>query len=183
MDEIWRALKQRGGEEYGGEAVNQLEHGLQCAALAEREKAGDALITAALLHDIGHMIDVPEGESIETIADRGVDAIHEDVGAAFLTRWFGDEVVWPIRHHVAAKRYLCLRKPGYFDALSPASVKSLKLQGGPFTDAEADEWLTQPYAHEGVRLRVWDDLAKDPAMKTPPLDHYKPIAERAAKAA
>ena len=179
MQEIWDALAKRGGEEYGGEAVTQLQHGMQAATLAEREGAGDALVTAALLHDVGHMIDVPPGETIETIADAGIDAVHEDVGAIYLKRWFGDDVTWPIRHHVAAKRYLCLRKPGYLEALSPASVKSLALQGGPFTDAEADEWLTQPFTHEGVRLRIWDDLAKDPEMATPPLEHFIDIAERA----
>lgn len=178
MQEIWDALAKRGHEEYGGELVTQLEHGVQAATLAEKEGAGDVLITAALLHDVGHMIDVPPGETIATIADKGIDAVHEDVGAAYLKRWFGDEVLWPIRHHVAAKRYLCLRKPGYMEALSPASVKSLALQGGPFTDAEADEWLKQPFAHEGVRLRVWDDLAKDPEMVTPPLAHFIEIAER-----
>ena len=179
MQEIWDALGNRGHEEYGGELVTQLQHGLQCATLAEKEGATDELITAALLHDVGHMIDVPPGETIETIADAGIDAEHEDVGAAFLKRWFGEAVLWPVRHHVSAKRYLCLRKEGYMDELSPASVKSLALQGGPFTDAEADEWLKQPFAHEGVRLRIWDDLAKDPAMETPSLEHFQKIAERA----
>ncbi|MEM7267699.1 MAG: HD domain-containing protein [Pseudomonadota bacterium] len=182
MQEIWTALAARGGEEYGGEAVTMLQHGLQCAALAEREGAGDVLVTAGLLHDIGHMVDVPEGENIETLANKGIDAEHEDVGALFLRQWYGDDVIWPIRHHVAAKRYLCLRKPGYMDELSPASVKSLNLQGGPFTDDEASEFLKMPFAHEGVRLRIWDDLGKDPEMETPPLEHFIEIAERVARA-
>ena len=83
---------------------------------------------------------------------------------------------------MSAKRYLCLRKPGYLDALSPASVKSLALQGGVFTDDEAEKWLQQPFAHEGVRLRVWDDMAKDPDMDTPPLAHFIEIAERVVAA-
>lgn len=182
MQDIWDALAKRGGEEYGGEAVTQLEHGLQCATFAENEGATDALITAALLHDVGHMIDLPEGETIESLADGGIDAVHEEVAAGYLKRWFGDAVLWPIRHHVAAKRYLCLRKPGYMDELSPASVKSLALQGGVFSDEEADDWLKQPFAHEGVRLRVWDDMAKDPEMKTPPLEHFIEIAERVRNA-
>jgi phosphonate degradation associated HDIG domain protein len=173
-------LATRGGEEYGGEAVTQLQHGLQCATLAEREGAGDALITAALLHDVGHMIDIPHGETAESMASAGVDTVHEDVGAAFLKRWFGPEVTAPIQHHVAAKRYLCRRKPGYFETLSPASVTSLKLQGGAFTDAEADAWIKLPFAQEVVRLRIWDDLGKDPTMETPPLNHFQAIAERVA---
>lgn len=181
MQAIWDALEKRGGEEYGGEAVTQLQHALQCAELAEREGAPPALVTAALLHDIGHMIDVPEGESVESLADSGVDTAHEDVGADFLAQWFGEEVLAPIRHHVAAKRYLCLRKPGYPSALSAASVKSLALQGGPFTEAEADDWLKQPFAHEGVRLRIWDDTGKDPAMETQPVAHFRAIAETVAK--
>lgn len=180
MESVWEALEKRGGEEYGGELVTQLQHGLQCAMLAEQEGAPDTLITAALLHDVGHMIDIPAGESVDSVAQKGIDTYHEDVAADVLKEWFGEEVIAPVRHHVAAKRYLCFAEPGYFDTLSPASKRSLELQGGAFSEQEAAEWIALPFAQEGIRLRRWDDLAKAPDAETPPLDHYKSIAERLA---
>ncbi|MDA7949336.1 MAG: HD domain-containing protein [Hyphomicrobiaceae bacterium] len=178
MNEIWDALAKRGAEEYGGEQVTQLQHGLQCAALAEQEGAPDTLIVAALLHDIGHMIDIPDGETAESVAVKGIDTLHEDVAAAFLKSWFDDAVIEPIRHHVDAKRYLCFVEADYFDGLSEASKRSLELQGGAFNEAQARVWIAQPFAEEGVRLRRWDDQAKDPAAGTPPLSHFKEIVER-----
>lgn len=180
MNEIWDALAKRGAEEYGGEKVTQLQHGLQCATLAEQEGAPDALIAAALLHDIGHMIDIPAGETAESVAVKGIDTVHEDVAAAFLKPWFGDDVTEPIRHHVDAKRYLCFVEPGYFDGLSEASKRSLELQGGAFDESQARIWIAQPFAEDGVRLRRWDDLAKDPDAETPPLSHFQEIIERVA---
>ncbi len=183
MDEIWDALAKRGAEEYGGEKVTQLQHGLQCATLAEQEGAPDALIAAALLHDIGHMIDIPSGETAESVAVKGIDTMHEDVAAAFLKPWFCDEVTEPIRHHVDAKRYLCFAEPGYFDGLSEASKRSLELQGGAFDESQARIWIAQPFAEDGVRLRRWDDLAKDPEAETPSLSHFQHIVERVAAGA
>jgi predicted HD phosphohydrolase len=81
-------------------------------------------------------------------------------------------VTEPIRLHVDAKRYLCATDDAYNDGLSAASVRSLRLQGGPFRAAEAEEFIARPYAREAVRIRRWDDLAKDPERQTPPLDHY-----------
>lgn len=183
MDEIWDALARRGAEEYGGEQVTQLQHGLQCAMLAEQEGAPEMLIAAALLHDIGHMIAIPSGEAAESIAVRGIDTLHEDVAAAALKPWFGDEVTEPIRHHVDAKRYLCCMEPGYYDGLSPASKRSLELRGGTFNEAQARVWIAQPFAEDGVRLRRWDDRAKDPQAVTPSLAHFREIAERVASGA
>jgi [1-hydroxy-2-(trimethylamino)ethyl]phosphonate dioxygenase len=122
--EIRTAFARRGVETYG-EGVSQLEHALQCAACAERDGASAALIAATLLHDIGHLVhDLPID-----IADHGIDAQHESLGSAFLSRYFGPDVTEPVRLHVAAKRYLATTEPGYFDLLSPASVQSLHLQG------------------------------------------------------
>ena len=180
MNEIWDALAKRGAEEYGGEKVTQLQHGLQCATLAEREGAPDTLITAALLHDIGHMIDIPAGETAESVAVKGIDTLHEDVASAFLKPWFNDAVTEPIRHHVDAKRYLCFMEPSYFDKLTVASKRSLELQGGAFDEAQARVWIAQPFAEEGVMLRRWDDQAKNPAAETPPLSHFQEIVERVA---
>jgi len=178
MDEIRDALGIAGREMYGGEAVTQLAHALQCATLAERDGAATALIVAALLHDLGHIVD----KRFQLGQDNPIDRHHEDIGSAYLARWFPPAVTEPIRLHVPAKRYLCQVEPDYFDGLSPASVRSLDLQGGTFTSDEAQAFIAQPYAEDAARLRRWDDLAKDPAAETPPLDHFLRQVEAVLKA-
>jgi len=174
--EIERLFAARGQESYG-EGVSQLAHGLQCAALAERQGATDSEIVAALLHDVGHLIhDLPE-----TIADEGIDTEHESLGAAWLSQHFGPEVSDPVRLHVAAKRYLCAAEAGYFDALSPASVQSLALQGGPMTAAEQAAFRREPGFEAAIRLRWLDDEGKDPALQTPPLAHFRKVVEAVAR--
>ena len=96
-------------------------------------------------------------------------------GAAWLARWFGPAVTEPVRLHVAAKRYLCAAEPGYFALLSPASVYTLSLQGGPMTPAEAAAFASGPCAADAVAVRRWDDAAKDPAADVPGFDAYRPL--------
>lgn len=172
VDLLFETLEREGVARYGMEAINQLEHALQCAALAEAEDAGPALITAALLHDIGHLI-----HKIDSAAERGVDDRHEALGEKLLRRWFKDDVVAPVALHVDAKRYLCAVEEDYFAGLSRASVRSLELQGGPFTPAEAAAFRTVPAADGAVRLRRWDDLGKVRDGVTPPLAHFRPYVE------
>ncbi|HXM42585.1 MAG TPA: HD domain-containing protein, partial [Bryobacteraceae bacterium] len=168
-DQIVEIFEAKGGAAYFGEPVSQLEHALQAAYYAERENAPDWLVAAALLHDIGHLLhDVPEH-----VADLGIDARHEDLGHAWLAQYFGPEVTAPVRMHVDAKRYLCATDAEYLSLLSPASVQSLQLQGGPYSEAEAHEFEQRPFAREAVRLRRWDDLAKTPGMRVPGLERYR----------
>ncbi len=54
IDRIADIFERRGAEAYLGERVTMAEHMLQTATLAQAEGASDALIAAALLHDIGH---------------------------------------------------------------------------------------------------------------------------------
>jgi phosphonate degradation associated HDIG domain protein len=176
LDELFRTLREMGGARYGGEAVSQLQHALQAAALAERAGAGAALVVAALLHDIGHLASDDEG-----LAERGEDARHEAVGAALLERCFGPEVSQPVRLHVEAKRYLCATNPRYFARLSPASVTSLGVQGGVLAADAAERFAAAPHARAALALRSWDDLAKDPDARTPTLRHYQELAERLAR--
>lgn len=172
VDDILTRLAERGHAMYGGEAVTQLQHALQCATLARRGGAAASLISAALLHDYGHLV-VNDGEGDEGAAERGVDMLHEEIAAAHLSAWFGAAVTEPIRMHVAAKRYLCATAPAYHAGLSPASVASLKVQGGPFTEVEAQDFIATPFARDAVRLRVWDDLAKDTGARTPALQDFR----------
>lgn len=164
------ALVQQGVRQYGMEPVSQLEHALQCAALAEDDGAPSALIVAALLHDIGHMLHGLDPHA----GRRGVDDRHEVTGAALVGRWFGPDVSEPVRFHVAAKRYLCAVEPGYHDTLSPASRRTLEQQGRAFTAEAAQGFIVQRYANDAVRLRRWDDRAKVAGRNDiPRLSHYR----------
>jgi phosphonate degradation associated HDIG domain protein len=167
LGEIRAAFARRGGNTYG-EGVSQLEHALQCAACAERDGAAPALIAATLLHDIGHLIhDLPQD-----IADQGIDAQHESLGSAWLSRHFGPEVTEPVRLHVAAKRYLAATERGYYDLLSPASIQSLQLQGGLMSMEERARFAAERFAEDAVKLRRWDDEGKIVGMATSGLDHF-----------
>jgi [1-hydroxy-2-(trimethylamino)ethyl]phosphonate dioxygenase len=168
-------LATKGGRQYGGERISQCGHALQCAALAEAEGAPAAVVAAALLHDIGHLL-VKKGDEPSR---RGIDDRHEAIGAEALLDAFGPAVAEPVRLHVAAKRWLCATDPGYFARLSPGSVRSLELQGGPFTPAEAAEFRAFPFAEDAIHVRRWDDAAKVPGVETPTLDHYRASLEAA----
>jgi phosphonate degradation associated HDIG domain protein len=158
----------RATRRYGLSAVNQLQHALQAAAQAETDGCAPATVLASLLHDVGHMIH----ELGEDPAGRGIDDVHEELGAKWLARHFTADVVEPVRLHVAAKRYLCATESDYFDKLSPASVRSLGLQGGPMSADEIAAFQRQPHYGEAVRLRRYDEAAKDPHALTPDFDHF-----------
>src|ERR1700752_4991732 len=148
VDRVFEVLATGGASAYFGEPVTQLEHSLQAASIIRRGGGEQELVAAALLHDLGHMLH-SEGEDA---ADRGLDTRHEELGAAALAGHLPDSVLDPIRMHVAAKRYLCFAEPEYMAGLSPASVESLALQGGPMTAAEAEEFLRLPHARAAVEL-------------------------------
>jgi [1-hydroxy-2-(trimethylamino)ethyl]phosphonate dioxygenase len=171
VDEILDLLAAQGKEAYFGEPVSVLEHCLQCAHYAEQSQASPAMIAAALLHDIGHVLHgLPED-----IAQQGWDGAHEEVAAVYLARRFGEDVTETVRLHVAAKRYLCATDPSYFARLSPASVESLQLQGGVMSDEEVAAFEALPNARLAVQVRRWDDEAKIPQLEVPGLAHYRPV--------
>lgn len=176
LQDIESLFIRRGGEQYSGEPVTQLEHALQCGALAEAEGADDELVTAAFLHDLGHLLQ----DLGETPTLRGVDDVHQYAALPFLRGLFGERVLGGIQLHVDAKRYLCATRPGYHEALSQDSKRSLKLQGGIFSDEQAQAFITRPGAPDAVRLRIWDDLAKTADAPTPPLSHFMARARRCA---
>ena len=175
IDQILRLFEERGDSAYIGEPVSQTEHALQTAWAAEQAGAGGALVAAALLHDVGHLLhDLPEDCALA-----GIDDAHEERGARWLAEHFGPEVAEPVRLHVAAKRFLCATDPTYAGRLSEASLRSLRLQGGPFSPDEAARFRAGPHAEAAVLLRRLDEQAKVPGLHTPGLEHFRPFLEAA----
>jgi phosphonate degradation associated HDIG domain protein len=174
LETIIGLFAEHGAREYLGEPVSQLEHALQTARLAVEQGASDALVVAALLHDVGHLLDDRAADA----AERGVDARHEDTGDRFLSQYFDKKVTEPIRLHVSAKRYLCAVDDVYLNQLSAASVQSLVMQGGPMSGEEAEAFVTLLHADDAVNLRLWDDEAKQAGLNVPGLDAYVPYLQR-----
>ncbi len=175
---IERLYRDHGHIAYSGEGVTQLEHALQTAHRAEQSGAGDELITAALLHDLGHLLNL-QGESP---TERGIDDQHQYFAIPFLRALLPAAAIEAIRLHVDAKRALCAVEPGYHAALSEDSKRSLALQGGIFTREQAQAFLARPHARDAMQVRRWDDAAKIPGAVTPALDHFLAIASRCALA-
>lgn len=174
IDTLFNYMEDR-GQSFYDEVVTQLEHALQCAALAQQNDAGPTLITGALLHDIGHII-LDEHSAREAFLD--TDLSHEEVGAQYLQPFFPDAVTTPIRLHVPAKRYLCTTDPSYHDGLSEASKRSLRLQGGPMSNGEREAFEQIPHFEDALVLRRWDDLAKVRGLDTPELETYRNIVQQ-----
>jgi len=173
-----RALYGRlGSAAYFGERVSMTEHGLQAAHFARVQGASDQLVVAALLHDVGHLLE----EVPEAIEEWVSDSRHEELGARWLAQRFAAEIAEPVRLHVPAKRYLCAVDPHYFARLSTASVHTLKLQGGPMSAAEVARFEQEPHHREAVRLRQWDDQGKVAGLLTAPLPAYTALIDSLAR--
>jgi phosphonate degradation associated HDIG domain protein len=176
LGDIEKLFRDHGHIAYSGEAVSQLEHALQTARRAEEEKAGDALVTAAFVHDLGHLLN----RLGDSPTERGVDDQHQYFAIPFLRSLFPAAVVEAVRLHVDAKRALCSLEAGYYGALSEDSKRSLVLQGGIFSKDETEAFLSKPFARDAMRVRRWDDAAKVPGETTPAVGHYLEIASRCA---
>ena len=159
-----------------GEPVPIGEHMLQAGALAEAAGAQDALVVAALLHDIGHLLgEASRGGMGGSSPRASTEDRHGEAGAQWLSQWFGTAVTEPVRLHVPAKRYLCAADADYFGLLSEESVRTLALQGGPMTAAEVTRFEALPFSRDAVAVRRWDDQAKDPAVTAPGFAHFAPL--------
>ena len=179
VDDVLDLFGRMGAALFFGEPVSQTQHALQTAWLAEQAGAPPALVAAALLHDIGHLL-VPDVEPPESTSG---DPGHAETAAAFLAPGFIDSVVEPVRLHVAAKSYLCAVEPHYPDRLTPASQVSLGHQGGLMTPAEAAAFLAVPHAEAALALRRWDEMGRVPGLPTPPLAHFRPCLEAGLRSA
>lgn len=155
-----------GIDQHYGESVSLRDHMLQAAAVADDSGAPDPLVIAALLHDVGHLRE-PDVDPDQRNRD------HAEMGHAALADVFPPDVTEPIRLHVAAKRHLVAREPAYRDELSAASIHTLRLQGGPLSEADQQDFLADPHHEAALRLRRWDEAAKDAGKLVPGLDHYQ----------
>jgi phosphonate degradation associated HDIG domain protein len=176
-EEVMAIFAERGSGAYFGESVSMTEHMLQTAHFAQTEAADRTLVLAALLHDVGHLVEVVPDD----LADWIDDAHHEAVGGQWLSRRFPAAVSEPVRLHVPAKRYLCATDPAYFSKLSAASVVTLKLQGGPMSADEVALFESEPYHADAVRLRRWDDQGKVIGLTIADLASYGPLIEELAR--
>jgi phosphonate degradation associated HDIG domain protein len=167
-------FERRGGEEYLGEPVTMARHMLQGATIAENSGLDEEIIVAALLHDIGHFTSEFGTYSPDDTADK----YHEDAGAALLAPFFPAVITDCVRHHVAAKRYLCATRPVYLRRLSAASVHTLSLQGGPMSADEVAEFEKNPNLAAIIQVRYLDEAGKRPDMTTPDFAHFAPMVQR-----
>lgn len=163
VDRVVELLAAMADHSYG-ERVDMLAHALQAAACAARDGAGEPLVLAALLHDVGHVL----GDAGEWGAPD-----HAEIGARWLQPWFDAAVVEPVRLHVAAKRYLVATDPAYRSVLSEASIATLAQQGGPHSAGEAARFAASAHAGDAVALRRWDDAGKSVGLDVRPLDDYR----------
>jgi phosphonate degradation associated HDIG domain protein len=166
VDQVFSGYVQRGSDDYIGEPVSQIEHMSQAAQQAIDEGYDDEVVLAAFFHDIGHLCG--QGPELASMGDYGVMS-HERVGADYLRAFgFSERVAQLVEYHVQAKRYLTLRQPGYYAQLSEASRQTLEYQGGVMSEAEADAFEQDPLCAISLRMRQWDERAKE--MNVPVMD-------------
>ncbi|MCT7654152.1 HD domain-containing protein [Oceanimonas sp. NS1] len=174
LDMIEAIFTLHGADSYLGEEVTMAQHMLQAAWLGERQGESEAVVLAALLHDVGHYANKLPPEVLMS----GTDNRHQESASAWLAPFFPAEIIEPIRLHVAAKRYLVTVDPDYRAQLSQASLDSLILQGGNMSAAEVEQMEASPYLDMAIRVRRLDDQGKDPELTTPDFGHFKPRLAR-----
>jgi phosphonate degradation associated HDIG domain protein len=175
VNEVISLLEHSGGDQYFGEAVTKLQHAEQCAWHAQQAGADEELILASLLHDVGHLIDTDLA-----IRDERVGVVnHDDVGRQWLLeRGFSERLATLVGGHVDAKRYLTATNPSYAERLTPASQETLRLQGGPMDESSAEAFAREPELRDMLRVRLWDEMAKDPKWQGPSLASYREMLVR-----
>jgi 2-amino-1-hydroxyethylphosphonate dioxygenase (glycine-forming) len=171
IDTIFGLYKINGSDEYVGEPVSILEHSFQAAQMAENEGFDNDVILAAFFHDIGHLL--PNQNEMKGLGHIS----HEVVGANFLYKnGFAKRIALLVRNHVEAKRYLTFKYPDYYEKLSEASKKTLEFQGGKMTIEAAKEFEKMPMFPLYLKMREWDDKAKEEGFKYQALEKYRNLA-------
>jgi phosphonate degradation associated HDIG domain protein len=176
VDDLFDLYATRGSRHYG-EGVTQRDHALQCAALARSDGVHDALVVAALLHDVGHLVlDGADDELSGLVRDDR----HEALGARLLAPLFGARVSQPVALHVIAKRWLCTNEPHYYGQLSPASQSSLMGQGGLLSEEECRRFEAHHGFNDAIALRTWDDAGKVEGVPVGDFREWEPLVRSLA---
>ncbi|WPP48809.1 HD domain-containing protein [Catalinimonas niigatensis] len=171
VNNIFGLFDKYGHDEYG-ESITQLEHAVQSAQLAAGEGYEDEVILAALFHDIGHLA-VNEQESKSFMGNYGAMS-HDKIGGDYLRhQGFSERMAQLVENHVQAKRYLTFKEADYYGKLSEASKKTLEYQGGRMTAREAADFEQNALFKLSLRMRHWDEEAKEIGMPTPDLKMYQ----------
>ncbi len=182
LEQIFALYKKHGSADYIGEPVSQIEHMSQAASFAMEEGAEDDVILAAFFHDIGHLLashdNIASRDNVESMDGFGA-VLHEEKGARYLAEMkFPLAIQQMVRNHVSAKRYLSLIRPGYYDLLSDASKTTLKFQGGAMSLQEAQDFEKDPLFDSFIKLRIWDEMAKETGKEIISLKTMKDIARK-----
>jgi predicted HD phosphohydrolase len=180
-DRLIEAMTKSAARQYGPERVNELAHALQCAELADGAGADEEIVLACLLHDVGRYAVAQNGisDTLEQAGTRaGTTRGHHEAGAELVAPYVSERVAFLIRAHADAKRYLCATEPGYYDTLSKGSKHTLTLQGGIMTAEEAGRAANHPWWGDALRLRRWDDGAKEQGKPTRPLSAWTPLLQK-----
>ena len=175
VETIFSLYAARGADEYVGEPVSLLEHMGQAAQLAEAGGHDEEVILAAFLHDIGHLLPQQIGEAMNGYGHLS----HEKTGASYLRQnGFSEKIAQLVLMHVQAKRYLCFRYPEYFQKLSKASQQTLVFQGGVMREEEAKAYQQSPFFNLSLKMREWDEAAKETELPLPDVEKYRNLALR-----
>ena len=181
IDRLFAIFTRHGVRSYQSGGVSMAEHMLQTAAAAEAASAAPHVVTAALLHDVGHFLTdfakLEDDPKHASMLEATVDRRHEEAGARMLQPYFPPEVVEPIRLHVQAKRYLSAVEKDYVKTLAPQALHTLGLQGGPMSPQDVAAFEDNPYSQAAAMLRRWDDAAVAPGLVTPDFEHYRAMLQ------
>ena len=174
--QVFSLYEKFGNADYIGEPVSQIEHMSQTAQLAMAEGFDDEVILAAFFHDMGHICVMQN----ETNSMDGYDVkSHEKIGADFLReKGFPEKIATLVENHVRAKRYLTFKYSEYYDSLSEASKKTLEFQGGKMNAEQAEAFEKDTLFEASIRLRKWDELAKEMDIALLDLEELKSKARR-----
>ena len=173
VNEIMSLYEKFGDEDYDGEPVSQTSHMIQCAMEAMAEGEDEELVLGSFLHDIGHLL--KHVEPTEEMGNFGV-VNHEGLGAQYLKeKRFSNRICAMVANHVNAKRYLVAVDEIYQSKLSEASMQTLQWQGGPMNNEEIKIFEQHPFYDDIIKVRLWDEKAKDPDAFLLPLSHFKTL--------
>lgn len=167
VNELFALYEKYGKKNASGQQISQLEQVSQAAALAEEEGFEDEVILAAFFHNIGNVCANNDSANID----------QEKLGADYLrNHGFSERLAKLVESDMMASRYLAYKYSEYYDQLSEADKAKIEQHGGPMSRTEAENFEIDPDAELFVRLRYWNDKAKEVKKPILNLPHIKLLA-------